>query len=259
MPREHLVTQWRESGVLRGDTLLLHSDVKRTLVAARRGGDKTFGVNDVLESLLAALGPDGTLVLPLFNFDFANGVPFDIRTSPSQMGALTEVGRRRADAVRTGHPIYSFCAIGKNAHRFEGVDNFSGYGEDSPFGLLKTLGGKIGVLDLDDQNSMTFYHHVEEVSAVDYRYHKTFTGAYTARDGTTSERTYGLFVRKVEDGVTTHVNPAGELLWREGLYKGSRPKEGSGLRTIDANAMFAFVREIIRSGRALDLLYRIQR
>ena len=86
--------------------------------------------------------------MPLFNFDFTKGVPFDIRTSESQMGALTEIGRKFNGAVRTGHPIYSFAVIGYKASEFKGIDNVGGYAEDSPFGVLKKLNGKI-ILRID--------------------------------------------------------------------------------------------------------------
>ena len=47
----------------------------------------------------------------------------------------------------------------------------------SPFGILKNIGGKIAILDLDDQSSMTFYH-IEELNKVDWRYFKKFKGVY---------------------------------------------------------------------------------
>lgn len=244
------------AGLQEGDIVLVHSSLRRTLQTwAEQGAD--INPQIVLQSFLEALGPEGTLLLPLFNFDFTTGVPFDIRTSPSHMGALTEASRLHPEAVRTGHPIYSFAVIGALSERFRGVDNFSGYGADSPFGILCELDGKIAVLDLDDQNSMTFYHHIEEMHNVPYRYHKTFTGQYTNARGVTEVRTYGLFVRDLEKGVLTHVNPTGGLLWEHGLYSGFRPGEGPGLRVVSARKMFGFVSEIIRSGRAEGLLYRI--
>jgi aminoglycoside 3-N-acetyltransferase len=139
------------------------------------------------------------------------------------------------------------------------VDNFSGYGPDSPFAILRQLGGKIGILDLEDQNSMTFYHHIEEMHGVPYRFHKKFTGQYTDANGVTSERTYGLFVRDLVRGVTTDVNPMGEILWEKGLYHGDRPKQGIGLRVISSNAMYDAVSEVIEDGRALGLLYSINK
>ena len=254
---QNLVNEWREAGVQEGDVLLIHSSIKRTL---RRYMKQRMNITpqDILESFLNALGSSGTLLLPLFNFDFTTGVPFDIRNTPSHMGALTEAGCLHPSAIRTGHPIYSFAVIGSKAERFKEIDNFSGYGTDSPFAMLRDMDGKIAVIDLPDQNSMTFYHYVEEMHEVNYRYHKTFTGKYTDVVGTTESRTYGLFVRNIERKILTHVNPAGELMWQRGLYSGYKPNEGCGLRTISAQQMYKFVSDIIESGKAKNILYRIE-
>lgn len=245
-----LVQNWRKCGINSGDTVLVHSSLKRTL--------QEFNATPqaVMESFLEAVGPSGTVIFPLFNFDFTKGVPFDIRSTPSQMGMLTEAARLHPDAVRSGHPIYSFAIIGSQAQKFN-VDNFSGYGPDSPFALLRQLDGKIAVLDLEDQDSMTFYHHIEEMQGVPYRFHKKFTGNYTDAKGATNARTYGLFVRDLDRGVVTDVNRMGEILWEKGLYHGDRPGQGIGLRTISANAMYDAVSEVIRTGHALGLLYSI--
>ena len=102
-------------------------------------------------------------------------------------------------------------------------------GPDSPFALLHAMGGRIRVLDLPDQEAMTFYHYVEENRAAAWRYHKRFEGPYVGWDGTERPRTFGLFVRDLERGVTTHVDPMGEVLWERGLYSaGDRPGQGSG-------------------------------
>ncbi|MEI7732254.1 MAG: AAC(3) family N-acetyltransferase [Verrucomicrobiota bacterium] len=254
---KRLADDWRTAGVTEGDTLLVHSTISRTLRrVAKIGGE--VSANLVITSFLEALGESGTLLLPLFNFDFTKGVTFDIHKSPSEMGALTEAGRLWPGVVRTGHPIYSFAVIGKQADMFRGLKNFSGYGHDSPFGMLHRLNGKIGVLDLPDQNSMTFYHYVEESLNAPYRYHKTFTGQYIDEDGIMSEKTFGLFVRNIEKGVLTHVDPMGELLWQKGLYTGFRPKEGCGFRVISAGRIFNEVATVLNQGAAKGLLYEIQ-
>ena len=38
-----------------------------------------------------------------------------------------------------------------------------------------------------------------------------------------SKQKYSIFVRDLDKGIITCVNPAGELLWSQGLYQGSRP------------------------------------
>lgn len=251
---KQLSENWAKCGVNSGDTLLVHSNIKRTLINARRKGIQ-LTPDDILDSFLDCLGSSGTLILPLYNFDFPTTKYFDIRNTPSQMGALTEVARKRSDVVRTGHPIYSFAILGKEKDKFDGLVNESGYGENSPFGLLHELDGKIASLDLEDQDSMTFYHYVEESMVINYRYFKNFTGAYVNSDGIESEKEFKLFVRNIERKVFTHVNPAGELLWKAGLYCGDRPKENSGLRTIDASTMFRFVSNLIKEGRAEGNLF----
>ena len=123
MHQESLANEWLKAGVQDGDVLLVHSSIKRTLSRYMKQRIK-ISPQDILESFLKAVGSSGTLLLPLFNFDFTKGIPFDIRSTPSQMGALTEAGRLHPLAVRTNHPIYSFCAIGHKAEIFRSVDNF---------------------------------------------------------------------------------------------------------------------------------------
>jgi aminoglycoside 3-N-acetyltransferase len=252
-----LSQQWRGCGVERGDTLLVHSDIRRTLRTARKAGYR-LTPDEVLESFLDAIGPDGTLLLPTFNFGFTSGTPFDIRQTPSQMGVLSEAGRQHPGSVRTGHPVYSFAAIGARASLFAGMNNRSAFADDSPFGLLRRLEGRIAVLDVDDHDSMTFYHHVEEVKRVPYRIFKDFRGTYIDSDGRVAERTYTLYVRDLERGVVGLGNPAAELMWDAGVYRGERPGTGAGLRTGAAVQIFDFLSGLIDDGRALGTMYGIE-
>ena len=251
-----LSEKWQKSGINKGDVILLHSNIRRLLLDFKSRGIK-LDINLIIESFLDSVGPGGTLLLPLFNFSFTKGETFNINSTPSKMGVLTEYFRKNFNIIRTGHPIYSFAAYGKKTNYFLDLDNYSGHSEESPFGILKKLNGKIAILDLDDQHSMTFYHHVEEINRVSYRYFKKFSGNYIDRKQVQKNKTYALYVRKLEMGVKTHVNPAGELLWKEGLYKGDRPLNKSGLRTIESRKLFNFVSKIIKSGKAKNILYKV--
>lgn len=257
---DSLADEWCKCAIAEGDTLLVHSRSSRILRRMRRECSETTP-NHLLQSFLQALGPRGTLVLPLFKFDFSESVPFDIRSTPSKMGVLTEAGRNWPGAVRTGHPMFSFAAIGREAPRFENVANYSGFGQDSPFAIVHRLGGKIAVLDLPENDSMTFYHYVEEMEKVDYRYYKTFRGSYTGWNGITTDREFAMYVRHREKKFIVHsqVDPMGEYLWKQGLYSGCRPNEGCGLRVISAPALFDATSKIIRSGKANGMLYLIER
>lgn len=251
-----LKKRWLSVGIEEGDTLLLHSNIMRTLGVLRRNGYEP-SVSAILESFIQSVGEQGTLLFPLFNFDFISGIQFDIRTTKSHMGALTEEARNHPNAVRTGHPVYSFCVIGKHASKFEGLDNVSGYGADSPFAMLRELDGKIAVLDIVENGSMTFHHHVEEMMSVNYRYMKYFEGDYTDSNGMKTKKSYSIYVRDLERKVETNLEPIGAKLWEESIYKGDIPNAETGLRIANANEVFDFVSNVVAEGNALGNLYKI--
>jgi aminoglycoside 3-N-acetyltransferase len=202
-----------------------------------------------------AVGKSGTLLFPAFNFDFTEGASFDILNTPSQMGALSEAARVHSKSIRTGHPIYSFSVIGALAPLFKEVNNFSGYGDDSPFSILLKNKGKIASIDLSDDKCMTFYHFVEEMEGVPYRYNKIFTGKYIDENGVSKIRSYQLFVRDVDNGVNTDVAPMEDYLWDSGIYKGFRPGHGNGLRVVETTELFSATKKIIRERKACGMLY----
>ncbi len=247
---------WKSGNILRGDILLLHSDIRQVLRNSKRLHLNILP-KDIFESLIDYLGPDGTLLLPLFNFGFARGDKFDIKLTKSEMGVLSEIGRNSLHSIRTGHPIYSFAAIGKYLNLFKDVDNYSGYGKDSPFGILHHINGKIAVLNLPDQKSMTFYHYIEELHNVNYRYHKKFSADYVDYHGNVSQRTYGVFVRNLDTGVITDVNRMGDRLWNLGLYSGNPYNKNEGLRSIETNKLFNEVNRILLKGEAINYLYKL--
>jgi len=250
---EIILNQWRDAGIEKGDTVLLHASSKRTL--EKWDCSPKF----LLQTFIEAVGSKGTLMLPTFNFDW-NDVThrFDIRNTPSHMGALSEAGRKHPFAVRTGHPVYSFAVIGQYADMFEGLDNHQGYGKDSPFQMLRDMDGKIAVLDLPAVKSMTFYHHVEEIEEVDYKFYKEFSGRYTDINGKTETRTYGLYVRNFDMNVKTLLDPLDELLWNREVYSGCRPMEGHGLRVASARSVYNYTSRIIEEGKARGMLYYVE-
>ena len=252
-----LIGYWEDSGLLTGDTVLIHSSMKRALRFLLNAGVQA-NPSMIVDSLLDQLGDTGTILFPLFNFDFPTSRTFSMLTTPSQMGVVTEFVRQNYEGHRTGHPIYSFYAIGSNSDEFKGINNRSGYGKDSPFAKLLELDGKIASIDLDDQDSMTMYHYVEEMTGVDYRYFKTFTGQYENQEGVVTEEEYTLFVRDLERGVKTDVNRMGEILWEEGLYLGNRPGVGNGMRSINAERFVSRTLKEIVEGRAIQTLYSIE-
>ncbi len=263
---QQLILQWQKCGIKQGDTVLLHSDIKNLLMRYNyymqpksSKKEKILSVNHILDSFLSAVGETGTLIIPLFNFDFTNGIAFDIRNTPSQMGVLTEVARKRDSYVRTTNPVYSFAIFGKNKQYFESIKLTTALGKDSVFSRLMELNGKIAILGLSDQRCMTFYHHIEEMHQVPYRITKRFKTPYTDYNGNTKQQTITLYVRDLDRGVCTLLNPVANLMWQEGLYKGEKYNEGTGFRTIFARRMYDFVSKIIKNNKTKGFLYEINK
>jgi len=253
---DKLAEDWLESGLEKGDMVLVHSALSNYLKRFREKNIK-LSPNDILESFLRAVGENGTLIFPTFNFEFTKGKTFDIRNTVSETGALTEAARLHPDSVRTGHPLFSFTALGKEKDRFRGLYNFSAFGKDSPFGILHEVNGKIAVLDIGGERSSTFYHYVEESENAPNRYHKIFRGPYIDYDGKESIREFNLYARNLEMNVITDIKPMEDLIWSKNLYIGYPPGEGTCLHVIDANTLYDEIAAIIRQGKALNMLYRI--
>src|SRR5512132_202705 len=246
---EKLVEGFRELGVAQGDTLLVHSSYKSF-------GEVDGGPQTVIRALEAALGPDGTLIMPTFNCDFNKGAPWDVRTTPSKMGVLTEVVRVDPRARRVFHPFYSFAILGKHADILGSLRYKSSYERDSIFGKLRDLDGKIMVIGLSYTNSMTFFHHIEQMEGVDYRFLKQFTGEVTDENRNTYTDTFEMLVRDVDKGVMTMVDPMGELMEKAGVIKSAKIGE-SDVKLMKATEVYEFTAREMK--RDPHLLYYIEK
>lgn len=234
-------------GLEPGDHVLVHSAYKS--LGPVEGGPQT-----VIDALLDVLGESGTLIAPTFNFAFCGGEPFDARSTPSKMGVLTELVRQDPRARRVEHPIYSFAVIGAKADEAAAIDDPSSYGPGSIFGKLREWNGKIMIIGLSYNDSMTFFHHVEELEGCDYRYMKEFNGQVTGADGETREQTASMFVRNLDKGVITAVDPMGELLADQGIVKSAKIGDAT-VRLMNARETYESTARELEKGSAL--LYRI--
>ena len=246
---ENLVEGFRELGVAEGDSLLVHSSYKS--LGKVEGGPQT-----VIHALEAALGAEGTLVMPTFNFDFNKGVPWDVRKTRSKMGALTEVVRVDPRAKRVFHPFYSFTILGKHAEMLGSLRYKSAYERNSVFGKLRDLDGKIMVIGLSYNNSMTFFHHIEQMEGVDYRFLKQFTGEVTDENGNTYTDTFEMLVRDIDKGVMTMVDPMGALMEQAGVIQSAKIGEAD-VKLMKANEVYEFTAREMK--RDPYLLYYIDK
>jgi len=127
----------------------------------------------------------------------------------------------------------------------------SSFERNSLFGKLRDMDGKIMVIGLSYTNSMTFFHHVEEMEGVDYRYMKAFTGLVTDENGKTYQDTFTMLVRDLEKGVITEVDPMGELMEKVGIVS-VRQIGDAAVKLMNANDVYNFTaREMKKNPRLL--------
>lgn len=151
----------RELGVRPGGVLMVHSSL----------GGTGWSPEEVLDAVLAALGPDGTLVVPAFtpeNSDTspayhrhtegmterekaafrASMPPFEPDATPCPaMGAFAECVRTTPGAVRSAHPQTSFAGLGAAAEELLfGHDPHCHLGERSPMAALYAADAQVLLL-----------------------------------------------------------------------------------------------------------------
>jgi aminoglycoside 3-N-acetyltransferase len=163
----------RRLGVGAGDVVLMHSSYKSL-------GDLAGGPQAVVQGLLDALGPHGTLVVPTHTPDNTDpagwqhppvpaewwpiiraGAPgFDTGRTPASrwMGRLSELVRTWPGALRSDHPQVSFAAVGARAKDItEGHRLDDGLGEQSPLGAVNRLDGKVLLLGCNHDNNTSLH------------------------------------------------------------------------------------------------------
>ena len=172
-----------ELGIRKGSVLLVHSSLRSL---------KTQGVTplDVIEGLLAALGDGGTLVLPALSYMYvgpAHSMTFDVRNTPSNVGAIPEFFRTSFPGVRRSLcPTHSCCAVGADRDAVVGGHHLDDTpaGKNSPFHRVMELDGSILFLGCGT-NCNTSMHAVEELSRPDYLFEKCYTYTVIREDGST--------------------------------------------------------------------------
>jgi len=138
LTQEDIETALEKAGIEEGDVVLGH-------FALSRFGYIEGGAEGLIETLLAILGPSGTLMMPTFTFSWIGRPPFDPSTTPSRVGAVTDRFWRRPNVLRSLHPTHSFAAFGRHASTLLSDHDHtrSPLSADGPLGRLADLNGKI--------------------------------------------------------------------------------------------------------------------
>ena len=176
----------QRTGVREGGVLLVHSSL--SAMGRVPGGPET-----VIQGLLRAQGPDGTLLMPGLSCEHVTHKQphFDICRTPSNVGTIPESFRRRAGTRRSMHPTHSVCAVGKRAAELLNghAQDSTPCGPNSPFRRLPTVGGQILMLGCGLRPS-TSMHAIEEVAQPPYLFGDPLTYILVDTEGRSYEKSY---------------------------------------------------------------------
>jgi len=150
----------KELEINSGDTVLVHCSLSSI---GRVEGD----ADTVIDAFIEAVGGEGTIVMPAFTDNLKE--PFDLESTKSDTGIITEIFRKRKSVLRSMHPTHSVCAYGKFAEKIVEGHNLSDTpcGRRTPFYKIKELNGKIVLLGVDMSRN-TMLHAVEEETGMKY-------------------------------------------------------------------------------------------
>lgn len=172
--RDSLAAEFRALGLTAGQTVLVHSSLRRI------GGWIIGGAQTVIEALLEVLEAEGTLMMPThttnntepshwqnppvpeawWQFVRDNTPAFDpVITETRMMGVLAEQFRHYPGVIRSNHPVGSFAASGKHAAYLTADHDYRRdiFGDDSPIGKLYELDGYVMLLGVGHGNDTSLH------------------------------------------------------------------------------------------------------
>jgi aminoglycoside 3-N-acetyltransferase len=198
------------AGLGRGDVVMVHSSL-------RSMGHVEGGADAVVDALLETIGPSGTLVVPTFTFGLGRAADpvFDPEHHASEMGVITEAVRRRPGARRTRHLTHSFAALGAHASTIAGVQGAAAFACDGPLWQLVEFDARILLLGVSYLRC-TFFHIIEYMVQVPYRYWRDVEARVREPDGTERPLPTRHFVLR-PGSPDNDLNRLGALLEERGL------------------------------------------
>ncbi|MBI5625554.1 MAG: AAC(3) family N-acetyltransferase [Elusimicrobia bacterium] len=224
----------KEAGIRPGHTVLIHSHLPA--FGLFEGGPAAL-----IATLAEAVGAQGTLVMPSFTMSFPKTRFWELETTPSETGVLTEAFRKTPGVLRSLHPIHSVAAMGAGAAELAGSWCASSFGPGSAFEKLYDRDAWLLCAGVGAER-LTFVHYVEEREQVPYRARKSFPGT-VRRGGAVDPRLYSMYARDLRFKVDIGRFP--EILAGLGLGR-TLPLPYGSLHAWRARQLFAAVQGLLR-------------
>ncbi len=237
-------------GISAGANVLLTADVTRISWLFRHRGARN-APRALLDAFLGAVGPEGTIVVPTFNYDLHSGESFDVRRTPTITGAFGQAALQHPAFARTANPLHSFAVAGHLKKEFLAAEDTSSFGERSPFALLRAHNFTLLGLDMHLNYALSYFHHVEELEEVPYRQWRTVTISYSSAKGISALRSFRIFAKRA--GYANELSALAPRLIKVGAMTTGH-LDGVGFLTVDLAKAHDEIANDIRSNKARSIV-----
>lgn len=236
--KNELLEHLKNMGINGKGTLLVHSSLKSI-------GGVEGGADTVLDALSEYMR-DGLLILPTHTWKYidADNPLFDVKNSPSNVGILTELFRKRKNVIRSEHPTHSVAALGDGAEEFvEGeYRHDTACARESVWGKIVDHKAQILMLGVD-LTKCTFMHGIEEWVDVPDRLNDHHDNLYSILH--TGEKVVVPTRRHSGSSSSDHFWKVDEILLEEGVM--SKGKIGDAeSRLLKADETAQLLTELLR-------------
>ena len=196
---QNILDSLKQVGLKNGDSIFTYSNLGffGKLKNAETSEDYCAAFRDAIFKII---GNEGTLVVPTFSYSFCNSTRFNVSSTPSVCGMFSEYIRNDAQSKRSNDPNFSISAIGESAEYFTQDCQPHSFGKDSFWERYLKKNGKFCNFNFD--SGSTFFHYVEKILDVPYRYDKEFKG-FLKLDNKYVEKVFAHYVydkEKPENG-----------------------------------------------------------
>lgn len=180
----------------KNDNIYLNIDfMKLCLTLNVKSSSDIKKADTILKVIKKYVGSNGTIVIPIFNFDCVNNSYFDRKKTLGHTGVFANLLLTKYYKKRTFHPLYSFLVFGKLEKNFIKKKNFHANDENSLWKIFLDKRFKLITLGHHYNRAFTISHYLEKLSNINYRYDKSFDIKYIDGKKITKEKFF-FYARK---------------------------------------------------------------
>ena len=182
------------TGIQSGDIIDVSSGIA-SLKKFAEDNDSSFDADTLIDELVNIVGDKGTVMIRSFSWSFCRGVAFNVRETPSEVGALGTVALKKKGFTRTQHPIYSWMVSGYYQKELCDIDTIDVFDEKGIFSFFEKYSAKQLLIGKMQTAAFTMGHYIEVKVGVPFRKQKFFEADYCDLSGNLTHRRYSMFVK----------------------------------------------------------------